>query len=100
DPELTRLVKQLGDDAFGVREEATKKLQAQGEKALEALYAASESPDLEIASRARRLIRLIEKSVNWEVRQFKGHTDQILSVAFDKSGKRCASGGFDKTIRV
>ena len=50
--------------------------------------------------RAKDLIAAIEKSMKWEVRQFKGHTDQVLSVAFDKDGKRCASGGFDKTIRI
>ena len=38
--------------------------------------------------------------MTWEARQFAGPTDQILCVAFDATGRRCAAGGFDKVIRV
>ena len=30
----------------------------------------------------------------------KGHTDRVLGVAFGPRGKRLASGGLDKTVKV
>src|SRR5262245_21440584 len=91
--EIERLVKQLGDDSFKVREEAGRKLVREyGESALEALDQAARSDDAEVARRAGELIRAIEKSLAAEVRQLRGHTDQVLAVAFDKDGGRCATG--------
>src|SRR5262245_28888699 len=98
--EIDRLVKQLSNDSFKVREEASSKLRNIGEAALDALAKATSSDDPEVARRAKELIGAIEKTIKWEVRQFTGHSDQILSIAFDSEGRRCASGGFDKTIPI
>jgi WD40 repeat protein len=98
--EVAHYVKQLGDKDFRAREEAARRLRAIGEPALDALDAATKSEDPEVVQRARDLIAAIEKTVKAEARQFLGHTDQILCVAFDAAGQRIASGGFDKTIRV
>src|SRR5262249_19469852 len=98
--EIERLVKQLSDDSYKVREAATRKLKEFDDSALEALDKAALSSDPEVTRRIKDVIAAIEKNMKWEVRQFKGNTDQVLSVAFDKDGRRCASGGFDKTIRI
>jgi WD40 repeat protein len=97
---INRLIKQLSDDSFKVREEASRKLKAYGETALDALAKATTNTDPEVSRRAKELIRAIEKNMNWEVRQFAGHDDQVMTVAFDREGRRCASGGFDKTIYI
>ena len=98
--EIDRLINQLSSDSFKVREEASRKLKDYGDSALDALAKATGSGDPEVARRARELIGTIEKVMKWEVRQFTGHSDQVMSVAFDKEGRRCASGGFDKIIRI
>jgi hypothetical protein len=98
DPE--RLVTRLGVDDFGTRVEAAEKLEALGEKALPALHKAIRSNDPEVLYRARKAIRAIENPLKRDVHARKGHTGQILSVAFDKEGERCASGSFDTTVRV
>ncbi|MHC4225316.1 MAG: HEAT repeat domain-containing protein [Planctomycetota bacterium] len=53
------LVRQLGDDDYAVREEATKKLVEMGEKAVPALEKALQSEDLEVRLRAGRALRAI-----------------------------------------
>jgi len=53
------LVRQLGDDDYAVREEATKKLVEMGEKAVSALEKALQSEDLEVRLRAGRALRAI-----------------------------------------
>lgn len=53
------LVKQLGHDNYDVREIATKKLIAMGEKAIPALEQALKSEDLEVRLRAGRALRAI-----------------------------------------
>ena len=98
--EIAKYVGQLGHTEFRVREEASRQLISYGETALDALVKAKQSPDPEVVGRAGEVIRAIEKKMTWEVRQFKGHTGQVLSVVFDNTGERCASAGFDKTIRI
>lgn len=64
DGEIARLVKQLGDDEFAKREEATAALNKVGRPALKALRkAAKESGDAEIRSRAAALLRAIQDSL-------------------------------------
>jgi hypothetical protein len=61
---LEALIQQLGSKAFTEREAASKALEAEGERALDALRAAAIiSHDLEIRVRARRLVTVIEKAV-------------------------------------
>ncbi|MFL5329868.1 MAG: hypothetical protein ACJ8C4_13240 [Gemmataceae bacterium] len=58
---IARLIEQLGDSAFEVRERATQQLVAQGPKALPALRAALENVDAEATHRAQRCLRRIER---------------------------------------
>ena len=60
DDEIHRLIIQLGSEDFEQREAAANRLRRIGKPALPHLKAARESPDAEIASRARVLIRRIE----------------------------------------
>jgi HEAT repeat protein len=67
-PDLRRidpLVRQLGDDDFDVREEASRRLGGLGAVALPALRLAIKSSDAEIARRAAGCIETIEKQQPW-----------------------------------
>lgn len=58
--EIARLVEQLGDDDFEKRQQASRKLEAMGSKALPALVRAlTTTSDLEVQRRATKLVRLI-----------------------------------------
>lgn len=57
--EIDRLIRQLGDDDFDVREAASKELEKIGEPALAALQKARGSDDLEVRRRASRLVERI-----------------------------------------
>ena len=54
--QIAAWVKQLGDNDFAVREEATKRLWQAGEAAESALQAARSSDDAEVKRRARELL--------------------------------------------
>lgn len=54
--EMTKLIEQLGDDEWKVRENASAKLASLDYKALGAYYTALKSDDLEVRTRARRLL--------------------------------------------
>jgi HEAT repeat protein len=58
--ELRRLVEQLGDDSFDVREQASQQLTAIGGPALPALARAAVSPDAEVRRRAEECRRQID----------------------------------------
>jgi hypothetical protein len=60
---IARLIRQLGDDEFAKRQEASKALEATGEPALPALRKALKDDDAEIRRRAERLIRAISHAV-------------------------------------
>ena len=60
---IDKLIHQLGDKDYFARQQAQDELARMGFDAFEALNAATESPDLEIASRARYLLRLMR--VEW-----------------------------------
>lgn len=61
--QIARLIKQLGDPDYVVRQRAQAALAEMGFEAFDALMAASADPDLEIAARARYLVRLL--STQW-----------------------------------
>ena len=58
---VAELVRQLGDASYRKRERASRLLAEIGDDALEALLAARESEDVEVAFRARELVGKIEK---------------------------------------
>lgn len=58
--ELDRLVRQLGSDRFGEREEASRELTRRGPAALPALRQGLQSDDAEVVRRARKCIAVLE----------------------------------------
>src|SRR5689334_13580279 len=66
--EVGKLIKQLGDDDFEVRENATRKLTALGHAAAPALRQARDHRDLEIARRAERCLNALQGVRPAEVR--------------------------------
>src|SRR5262245_59860950 len=58
---LDALVRQLGDDAYARREEATRALTAIGDPAVAALRRAGASRDPEVRRRAGRLVELLQR---------------------------------------
>jgi HEAT repeat protein len=77
DKEIARLVKQLGDDDFDKREEATARLKEIGEPALDALDKAKSSRDAEVRRRAEEIVPIIEDKLYVEQLCLKGHTDKL-----------------------
>jgi hypothetical protein len=67
DARLKALVRQLGDDSFQVREQASHKLVAVGPRAREVLKAALKDPDPEIARRAEECLQRIAEGARSEV---------------------------------
>jgi HEAT repeats len=63
DARIARLIEQLGDRKFRVREDATKQLTAIGKPAVPALRAVLESPDPDIRLRARLILNKIESGI-------------------------------------
>lgn len=61
--EIQRLIEQLGDPDFAARDRAQERLEKLGEEAFDALTVAAKNADLEIASRARYLLRKIDVPV-------------------------------------
>ena len=64
---LKKLIEQMGDRKFAVRQEATHKLVAAGIPALPLLREATKHPDKEIASRAKRCLADIEAGAGYDV---------------------------------
>jgi len=58
-PDAEALIRQLSDDRWAVREEATRKLTAMGPAAIPALRRAMGSDDLEVSTRARMIYKWI-----------------------------------------
>jgi hypothetical protein len=61
---IARLVKRLGDPKFTEREKATRALEAIGFPAIDALRKAAKDKDGEVAHRARRLVAILENSLD------------------------------------
>ncbi len=64
---LRTLIKQLGDDSFPVREQASRQLVSIGARARKALKEALESKDVEVARRAQDCLRMIEQGASTAV---------------------------------
>ena len=90
--EVPALIQQLGGDTFVGRNKASLDLTRIGSRALPELRLAMASADAEIRRRAKRLVNAIERNTFAQVRQFRGHTGSVNSVAFSPDGKRAVSG--------
>jgi vacuolar-type H+-ATPase subunit H len=60
---ITSLIEQLGDEEFKAREEASKKLSKLGKVALQELRTAVKSEDIEVRTRAEKLVKEIVSSM-------------------------------------
>jgi WD40 repeat protein len=88
-PDIDRLIRQLGSDAFDQREAAARRLGQLGRPALPALRrAAAGAPDLEVRARAAGLVERLARRFFGPVRALRGHADKVTCVAFSPDGKR------------
>jgi len=93
---IVELINQLGHDSFFVRERAQQELAAKGFKAFDALMVAEHHDDIEVAARARYLLRLLD--VQWiddedpaKVRELLSDFDQIDGVMRRKRMQQLAA---------
>jgi len=74
--DVTQLIEQLGSDDYFVRERAQSELAELGFEAFEALSAARTHDDVEVAVRARHLLRLMQ--IRWSVAEDPPHVVRLL----------------------
>src|SRR6187397_240314 len=89
---VERLIGQLGSDNFAEREAASKRLEAIGEPALDALDRAAESGDAEVRARARRVVAAVENRLYPELR-LAGHKGPVVSVCVSADGTLLLTSG-------
>src|SRR5207245_8660946 len=77
DAEIARLIKQLGDDEFMKREEATTRLKEIGEPALDAVTKATTNSDPEVRRRAEDIVLVIENKVYGAELCLTGHAAPV-----------------------
>jgi HEAT repeat protein len=87
DETVAQLVRQLGDARFRIREEAQRRLIAQGKKAVPALRAALLGDDLEVRARARDILRRIQSSLDYLLDELKTGNASERRAAADLLGK-------------
>jgi tetratricopeptide (TPR) repeat protein len=75
--EIEKLISQLGADEFVTRENAQAKLEKLGLEAFDALHQAQENDDIEVAMRARYLVRSLQ--VDWSKETDPPKVREILS---------------------
>jgi WD40 repeat protein len=102
DPEVGKLIDQLGNDDPDVRKEAEKKLFDRGLPALDDLNKAiKDHPDPDVKLRAILLAGNIRKGAFGLLRKFEGHADGgIRHILVTRDGKRALTSGMDRTVRI
>ena len=80
---IARLIEELGDNQFAVRQRAQRELTRLGHSAFDALTAAENSDDVEVATQARYLVRLIR--IDWIQDSDSAQVKQLLSNYDSKS---------------
>jgi WD40 repeat protein len=98
--DVARLITELGNDDFEVREAATAHLKGIGEPALPALHRALESKDAEVRRRAEIIAAAIESKLYVELLCLTGHTGAVWSVSVSADGQRLLTGSEDRTLRL
>jgi len=90
---IARLIKQLGDETWDVREAAQKRLLKIGKPAVPALKAAAQSKDLEVATRAKAILKKVlgQGWLGVEIRD---------PDARDREGRKLPEGGGAMAVRV
>ncbi len=85
DPAVAKLIEQLGDDDYRVRDEASRALKAAGPKVLPALHQALNNPDAEVHRRVYELLPVLESAALLAPKRvtFKT-TDKPIKDAFDE----------------
>ena len=94
-PEVRRLIKQLGDDEFAKREEASKRLTEIGEPALDAVTKAATSSDPEVRRRAADIVAVIDDNLHPE-HCFTGGRNWVRQLCVSADGKRVLTCGYQK----
>jgi WD40 repeat protein len=99
--EISRLVRQLGNDDFARREAAGKRLAEIGEPVLEALRKAAATDDPEVRRRTENLVREIEHRRPGEEFCLRGEPVSIVDpLAVTRAGDRLLSGNGDGALRL
>ena len=97
--EIAKLVVQLGADDFAAREAAQKKLETIGEPALEALRKAAANGDVEVKSRALKLIQTITaKTLGADAAKLQG-VWRLFYVGETGKGMNVGNDGFEIAFR-
>jgi HEAT repeat protein len=79
DEEIGQLIKQLGNDKYALREEASIHLRLIGKRAIPALKAALKHKDLEISERATRLLDLVMWGLPANIQKKLGNFAKIFA---------------------
>ncbi len=88
---IDELIRQLGSEDFATREKATEELRKIGRPAEEALRKAAESEDAEVQSRARTLLRALEKPAKEEKEEEGPRVELRPGLQFNLQGFRGGS---------
>lgn len=98
---LNKLIGQLGDETFAVREEATEQLIRAGIEAKPLLIAALSSPDAEVRFRAKRVLEVVvEGDFQRRLKAFEEDVDGSRGLSLPGWGAFKEFLGDDRTVRT
>jgi WD40 repeat protein len=94
---IAKLLADLGNDSYAVRQEASKRLRGLGLIAVPEVDRATQSPSAEVRIRSSAILADIRSLEPWV--ELKGHCD-VLAVAFSPDGKILACGDRDGDVQL